>query len=157
MPDEIVPKEKAEWFRKLDEQVLPLLREVSDGSANPETRAFEYNADRWHMAMDWLERRASIDILKGLKAGEPSLSDPRHEAWQYHYDRFKERILGFIKLRAAGVVEDPETVYFVIMLFNRLNDFSTRVLGFLEVKERETLGMAERPPEAEVILGERDE
>ena len=108
--------------------------------------------------MDWMERRASIDLLHHLKSMEPPLSDTeKHEAWQYHYDRFKERITGFIKARAAGIVDDPETVFFVIMLFRRMNDFSTRALRFLRVKDRESLGMAERPPETEVIhLGDSD-
>jgi len=160
MPDEsaIVPKERAEYFRKLDEQVLPLLREIAEGAALPESRAFSYNPDKWELAMDWLERRASLDLLHGLKAGEPPLSDKeKHEAWQYHYDRFKERILGFIKMRASGVVSDPETVYFVITLFMRTQEFSDKALKFLEVKERPHLGEAERPSELEVVLVARDE
>jgi hypothetical protein len=141
----------------LDDQVLPLLRDIAEGVASPEARAFEYNSEKWELAMDWLERRAAMDLLHGLKAAEPPLSDTEaHASWQYHYDKFKERVLGFIKLRASGIVSDPETVYFVIQLFSRINDFSKRALGFLEVKERPHLGEAERPLETEVTLAERN-
>jgi len=154
--DEIVPRERAEIYRKFDLELLPLLRDVVSGSANPESRAYTYNAEKWELVMDWLERRATIDLLRGLKAGEPPLDDPRHESWQEHYDKFKERVLGFVKLKAAGAVTDPETVYFVVMLFQKLNDFSSRALSFLEVKERPHLGEAERPLETEVVLGDPD-
>jgi hypothetical protein len=128
-----------------------------DGSVSPEMRTFSYNADRWSLCMDWMERRASIDLLRGMKAGEPPLSDvERHAAWQEHYDHFKEKVTGFIKMRAMGVVDDPETVYFVVTLFLRLKKFSESATEFLQVSERPSLGEAERLPETEVVLGDPD-
>ena len=155
--DEIIPREKAEWYRAFDREILPLLRDVANGSIDPEARAFDYNPERWALAMDWMERRASIDLLRGLKMGEPPLTDPRHPSWQESYDKFKERILGFIKLRASGIVDNPETVFFVVSLLQQLSGFTTKALKFLDVKEREHLGEAERPPETEVVLAEREE
>jgi len=107
--------------------------------------------------MDWLQDRACIRLLREIKEAEPPMSNAHdHELWQHQYDWFKEKALGFIKLRAAGFVEDPETVFFAVMLFRRVNDFSDRALRFLRVKDVETLGMAERPAETEVVIGDPD-
>lgn len=121
---------------------------------SPETQEYVYDAERWNAAMEWLERRASIDLLRHLKSMEPPLTDPAHDGWQNHYDKFKERVLGFIKARATGIVDDPETVYFVLSLLSRIQDFSGRALKFLRVEQKESLGMAERPAETDVVLRE---
>ena len=65
------PKSKAEIWRKLDQQALPLLREAVEGSASPDQLAYEYDAERWDILMEWLKRHAGIMVLRGLKAAEP--------------------------------------------------------------------------------------
>lgn len=150
------PKSKAEIWRKLDQQALPLLREAVEGSASPDQLAYQYDAERWDILMEWLKRHAGIMVLRGLKAAEPPADSTEHEAWQFHYDKFKERFTGFIKMHDSGVISDPEAVFFVVTILMRMREFSQKTMDYLKVKPRPHLGELERPPETEVVLGDPD-
>jgi hypothetical protein len=103
--------------------------------------------------MDWLESRASISLLHHLKSLEPPLSETdKHAAWEYHYNKFRERVTGFIKLRAAGIVDDPEVVFYFCYILDRAHEVSAKGLRFLKAKKREHLGEAELPPATETVL-----
>ena len=104
---------------------------------SPEAQPVEYDIERWHIAMEWLKMRAAIDLLQALKRAEPPLEEvEKHENWQYHYNRFKERALGFIKMYDAGVWDDPETVYFVTMMLFRVRDFTEKAIRYLRIREK---------------------
>jgi len=97
--------------------------------------------------MDWLKSRAAIGLLRSLKEAEPPVTDvEQHAQWQYHYDKFRERALGFVKLHDSGILTSPEVVYFAIMLFRRMNHLSTDALAFLRVREPTVPALPPGPP-----------
>jgi hypothetical protein len=152
------PKEKAEWYRKLDSELLPLLREVMEGSTQPELQAYEYDSDMWALAMEWVEDHATIALLRWLKTAEPPAENlALHDAWERTYKDWSDRFKGFAIARSMGKFESAEVVYFVVQLLERTNQFSAKGLRFLRVKEREHLGEAELPEPTETVLVEREE
>jgi hypothetical protein len=132
------------------------LREIASGDLNPEFKAYEYDDAVWQVVLDWLQSRASIMILTGLKEMEPAINDPGYEAWEQQFKTWSDRIKGLINLRKSGMVGD-DVAYLMIQILFRAKEFSDKALKFLRAKPREHLGEAERLPETEVVyLGDSD-
>jgi hypothetical protein len=159
---EISPKEKAEWYRLLDAEVLPELRDmfsaIFTGNLDPKASAFEFELNRWVLLMDWIEDHAFRNLLRLAKSMEPPATDVReHAAWEKGYKQWSDQFKGFESARAFGKVDTPEVVAIVVQIFLKAHHFTGRGLKFLRATERESLGEAERAPETEVILGPGDE